>query len=113
MTKNQKIIAVHAPAIFACFTTIAVGDRAQKKLARTAEETTMTGPKHTPEPKPVSEGAPMSLPDPPNWIVTTQIRKARMPLAVPVCPQNCDGTLGWSVRVRSLSVLDSKHFQEK
>jgi hypothetical protein len=61
MTKNQETIAV-----FACFTAIAVGDRAQKKLARAAKETTTTGPEHTPEPEPVSEGAPMSLPDPPE-----------------------------------------------
>ncbi|KAJ6601701.1 hypothetical protein DFH09DRAFT_969262, partial [Mycena vulgaris] len=40
MTKNQEIIAVNAPAIFTCMTSVAVNDRAQKKLDHAAKENT-------------------------------------------------------------------------
>ncbi|KAJ7787364.1 hypothetical protein B0H14DRAFT_3505622 [Mycena olivaceomarginata] len=52
MTKNQEIIAVNALAIFACLTSIAVSDDAQKKLP-------------TPELDPILGGAPASQPNGP------------------------------------------------
>jgi hypothetical protein len=61
MTKNQETIAVNAPAIFACLTSITVSDRAQKKLARAAEETIVAVPEPTrtePESRPESEPTP-------------------------------------------------------
>ncbi|KAJ6614664.1 hypothetical protein B0H10DRAFT_1950487 [Mycena sp. CBHHK59/15] len=39
MTKNQETIAVNAPAIFACMTSVSVNKRAQKKLDRAAAAT--------------------------------------------------------------------------
>ncbi|KAJ6572247.1 hypothetical protein B0H19DRAFT_1065214 [Mycena capillaripes] len=69
MTKNQEIIAVNAPATFACLTSIAVSDDAQKKLARAAgvavTEPTTAEPQPTPETDPISGGAPSSQPDSP------------------------------------------------
>ncbi|KAJ7849458.1 hypothetical protein B0H13DRAFT_1906139 [Mycena leptocephala] len=67
MTKNQEIIAVNAPAIFSCLTSIAVSDDAQKKLARAAgvavTEPATTEPQPTPEPDPIPGGAPSSQPE--------------------------------------------------
>jgi hypothetical protein len=72
MTKNQETIAVNAPAIFACLTSIAVSDRAQKKLARAAEEkviadsdSTSTESESTPETEPIAAGAPTPQPEDP------------------------------------------------
>ncbi|KAJ7802537.1 hypothetical protein B0H14DRAFT_3780337 [Mycena olivaceomarginata] len=69
MTKNQEIIAVNAPAIFACLTSIAVSDDTQKKLARAAgvavPEPATTEPQPPPESEPIPEGAPPSQPDGP------------------------------------------------
>jgi hypothetical protein len=69
MTKNQEIIAVNAPAIFACLTSIAVSDDTQKKLARAAgvavPEPPTTEPQSPPESEPIPEGAPSSQPDGP------------------------------------------------
>ncbi|KAJ6610272.1 hypothetical protein B0H10DRAFT_2438101 [Mycena sp. CBHHK59/15] len=44
MTKNQEIIAVNAPAMFACMTSVAVNNRAQKKLNRAAKATSNLPP---------------------------------------------------------------------
>ncbi|KAF7341574.1 hypothetical protein MSAN_02054400 [Mycena sanguinolenta] len=44
MTKNQEIISINAPAIFACLTTIAVSDEAQKKLAHATGATVSEAP---------------------------------------------------------------------
>ncbi|KAJ7840470.1 hypothetical protein B0H13DRAFT_2239514 [Mycena leptocephala] len=69
MTKNQEIIAVNAPAIFSCLTSIAVSDDAQKKLARAAgvavTEPATAEPQPTPEPDPIPGGAPSSQPGSP------------------------------------------------
>ncbi|KAJ7660020.1 hypothetical protein B0H14DRAFT_3701557 [Mycena olivaceomarginata] len=69
MTKNQEIIAVNAPAIFACLTSIVFSDDAQKKLVQAAgvavTEPAMTEPQPTPELDPIPGGAPASQPNGP------------------------------------------------
>ncbi|KAJ6612595.1 hypothetical protein B0H10DRAFT_2436884 [Mycena sp. CBHHK59/15] len=44
MTKNQEIIAVNAPAMFACMTSVVVNNRAQKTLNRAARATSNLPP---------------------------------------------------------------------
>ncbi|KAJ7804982.1 hypothetical protein B0H14DRAFT_2611861, partial [Mycena olivaceomarginata] len=71
MTKNQEIIAVNAPAMFACLTSVAVNDKAAKKLTRAAEdkhipvssETSAPGREPAPEPEPTPGQASSSWPN--------------------------------------------------
>ncbi|KAJ7854439.1 hypothetical protein B0H14DRAFT_3650523 [Mycena olivaceomarginata] len=94
MTKNQEIIAVNAPAIFACLTSIAVSDDAQKKLARAAgivaTEAATTEPQPTPELDPIPDGAPSSQPDgpaPDNEDSDTEYEPEDEPLSTGVPPK--------------------------
>ncbi|KAF7334169.1 hypothetical protein MVEN_02323000 [Mycena venus] len=71
MTKSQETIAVNAPAMFACLTSVAVNDKAAKKLTRAAEdkhipalsEASVRGREPAPEPEPTPGQASSSRPD--------------------------------------------------
>ncbi|KAJ7807600.1 hypothetical protein B0H14DRAFT_3763979 [Mycena olivaceomarginata] len=86
ITKNQEIIAVNAPAIFACLASITSQSRLRPE------------PQPPPESEPIPEGAPSSQPDGPaadNEDSDTEYKLEDEPLSNGV-PPKCGGIHGWS-----------------